>query len=54
MTGDPLTARRRKKRHVLAESEGMAAVAELPPLVPPPPHMLPFALILESPVPSIA
>jgi pimeloyl-ACP methyl ester carboxylesterase len=44
MTADPAMEEWRKKRHALAKSEGMAAVAELPPLVPPPPHMPPERL----------
>lgn len=34
----------RKRRDAMAETEGMAAVADLPPLAPPPPHMPPERL----------
>jgi pimeloyl-ACP methyl ester carboxylesterase len=39
MAADPAMEEWQRKREALAETEGMAAVAELPPLVPPPPHM---------------
>jgi pimeloyl-ACP methyl ester carboxylesterase len=37
--GDPVMDEWREKRLALAETEGMAAVAEVPPPAPPPPHM---------------
>lgn len=43
-TADPMIEEWRKTRHTLAETKGMAAVAELPPPVPPPPHMPPERL----------
>ena len=39
MTGDPMMENWRNTRMTLAEAGDMAAVAELPPPVPPPPHM---------------
>lgn len=44
LTSDPVIEEWRKTRHALAETEGMAAVAELPPPAPPPPHMPPERL----------
>jgi 3-oxoadipate enol-lactonase len=47
MTGDPVMDNWRNARMTLAEAGDMAAVAELPPPVPPPPHM-PAARLEET------
>jgi len=39
MAGDPVMTQWRDKRLALADTDGMAAVAEVPPIVKPPPHM---------------
>ncbi len=48
MGGDPAIKEWRDKRHALAESDGMAAVAGMPPLMPPPPHIPPERLEEEK------